>query len=362
MKKWQEIFTKEIGRRLSLQQHVFLCRQLSFAMNGGMSLPDAIGLAGGEQAQRICRQFLEELRMGIQQGKSLSQSLQQSTVQYSPVLTEFVLAGEQNGRLGEAMEQASEYFQQQQRIRQMLLSAMFYPCVLLVLMLVAFSAMFLLVAPTVVQTYQNFDAELPVMTQMILAVSNWLQNRWPVLLLAIVAIAAGSVMAARKVLKKSENRDRVKNRLLKVPILGRLYRQYWFVQIAQAMGLMLSGGMLLVPCLQAVQGIYARSFFALELQELAGQVTDGHSLGECMERCTFMPQMAKQMLAVSEQTGALPQALVQLSSYYQQQFQQRVQTLIGLLEPCFVVLLGLSILVLAGSLFLPLVQSYQYLF
>lgn len=354
---------KNLGlrKKLSLQQQQFICRQLSFALAGGMPLPAALQLVGAETPQAVGRKFLLQLGQQVQQGQSMAQALQQAELDYSPVLLEFVLAGEQNGAMQEAMTQAADYFQQQNQIRQMLVSALFYPVILLILMMAAFSAMFLFVVPAVVQTYENFQAELPFLTRIILSVSAWLQQNWPLLLLACCLGSLLLLGLLQRALRQPERRDGLKGLLLRLPLFGRLYQQYWFIQIAQALGLMLSSGMLLVSCLQAVEQIYRRSLFSLDLKQLAEALQAGHSFGAGLQACSFIPDMAGQMLLVSEQTGALPQAMVQLSCYYQQQFQQRLQTLIHLLEPCFVVLLGLMILLLGGSLFLPLVQSYQYL-
>jgi len=94
---------------------------------------------------------------------------------------------------------------------------------------------------------------------------------------------------------------------------------------------------------------------------LEAALQEGYSFDAAIRNCTFVPSMARQMLAVSEQTGALPETLIQLSQYYQQQVQQRLQRMTSLLEPGFVLILGIGILLMAGSLFLPMVQSYQYL-
>jgi type II secretory pathway component PulF len=124
---------------------------------------------------------------------------------------------------------------------------------------------------------------------------------------------------------------------------------------------MLNSGMLLVNGLHAVTHIYRRSLFADELHLLTDAISTGHPWAYGIEQCTFVPKLAKQMLVLSEQTGTLPKALSQLNLYYQQQFQQKVQLLMSILEPCVIIVLGLGILAMAGSLFLPLVQSYQYL-
>ncbi len=350
-----------LNRKLKMQQMHFICQQLSFALAGGMSLPNALQLVGNEIRPVICSQFLLQISEQVQQGQTMAQAMQNSKIRYSPVLLEFVMAGEQNGTMQEAMEQAADYFQQQNRTKQMLTSALFYPAILCVLMIVAFGAMFLFVVPTVIQTYDNFDAPLPKTTQIVLKISEWMQQQWLLILVLVFLLLILSVIIWRRLRAIPTWCDFIKKFLLRIPLVGKLYQQYWFVQIGQAMGLMLSSGMLLSSCLQAVQQIYHRSLFAQDLEQCNKAFMEGYAFDAALQKCSFIPSMARQMLNVSEQSGALATALLQLSRYYQQQVQQKLHRLVGLLEPCFVILLGFGILLMTGSLFLPLVQSYQYL-
>ena len=347
--------------KLSMQQLRFIAQQLSFAIAGGLSLPRAVELVGSEIEPRICAEFLKQIGNQLAQGMTMAEALQNCSIRYSPVFLEFVLAGEQNGSMQKSMEQAADYFEQQHRTRQMLISAMFYPAVLSVLMVLAFSAMFLFVVPTVIQTYNSFGAELPTMTKVLIESSRWLTENWIAILVLMLLVTLGVCIIWRRIRKQPVWQKRITRVLLYIPFAGKLYQQYWFVQIGQAMGLMLSSGMLLSPCLDAVHSIYRRSLFAAEIRELEQNVSAGYSFPFAIKQCTFVPSMARQLLAVSEQTGALPETFLQLSHYYQQQVQQRIHRLTGLVEPCFVLILGIGILILAGSLFLPMVQSYQYL-
>lgn len=348
-------------QKLSLQQMHFICRQLSFALAGGMSLSRAIALAASEIRPAVCAQFLKEIGEKIENGQSMAQAVQESRIRYSPVFLEFILSGEQNGSMQEAMLQASEYFAEQYRTRQMLASAMFYPLILCILMLCALAAMFLFVVPTVVQTYDNFDAPLPAATQCILQISGWVQEHWMMVPVLLTGLVLTAILFWRRIRKNQVWQKRIARGMLHIPVAGKLYQQYWFVQISQAMGLMLSGGMLLSECAKTLQQIYQRSLFASELKYFSQRLVEGYAFSEAVKECSFVPSMAGQMLMVSEQSGTLAEALLQLSLYYQHQLQQKLHRLAGLLEPCFVIVLGLGILFMTGSLFLPLVQSYQYL-
>lgn len=360
--RFAELMQKPIlKRRLSAKRMYFICQQLSFALESGISLPMALQLAAGELNHRTSRMFLLELQTAMEQGRTISQALAQTEIAYAPVFLEFVLAGEQNGTMTEALQQAAVYFEQQDKTKQMLFSALCYPAILLVLMIAAFSAMLLFVVPAVVSTYQNVQAELPALTQFLLLVGEWLKQYGGMLLCAVALLVLLLMVSARKLLQHTTIRNTVKRMVLMVPLLGTLYQQYWFIQISQGLGLMLGSGMLLVNGLQAVSHIYRRSLFSDELSQLTRMIATGHGWSQGLQQCRFVPKLALQMLIISEQSGTLPKALIQLNRYYQQQFQQKLHLLMSILEPCMIIVMGIGVLAIGGSLFLPLVQSYQYL-
>ena len=173
---------------LSVKRMYFICQQLSFALESGMSLPTAVELAAEELRHKASRRFLQEVYQAMEHGHLASEALRHSGMDYPPVFLEFVLTGEQNGTMKEAMSQAAAYFRQQNQTKQMLFSALCYPAVLLVLMLFAFGAMLMFVVPAVVTTYQNVQAELPQFTQTLLYISNWLKQYWPILLVAMLLL------------------------------------------------------------------------------------------------------------------------------------------------------------------------------
>lgn len=354
---WKKINKK----KMSVKRMYFICQQLSFALESGMSLPAALQLAAGEIRHHTSKRFLREISDAMEQGRLVSEALLTSNVVYPAVFLEFVLAGEQNGTMKEALAQAAEYFQQQNKTKQLLFSALCYPAVLFLLMIIAFVAMLMFVVPAVVSTYQNVQAELPQFTQFLLFAGEWIKQYWVIMIAVFTGLVLILYLCFKRLLKKSFIRNRVKRCLLKIPVIGKLYQQYWFIQIAQGMGLMLGSGMLLVNGLQAVTQIYKRTLFYDELEQLQTDIALGHPWADGLQQCTFIPELARQMLVISERSGTLPKALIQLQQYYRQQFQQSVQVLMSVLEPCMIILLGFGILVIAGSLFLPLVQSYQYL-
>lgn len=338
-------------KRLSSKQMAFICRQLAFAVGSGLPLTASLELIATGNKEPKVKLFLHSFSQAVAKGKNLGEALFALPFQLQPLFVEFILLGEQQGNMSLVMEQAANHFEQQNRLRNMLWTALLYPLLVLGFLLLAAAVMIGFVAPSIVQTYNNFQVEIPTLTRGLLMVSQWLQQYW-YLLLGILLLS---------ILLLIWQYPRWRHYTGHIPFYGVLFRQYSFIQFAQALGLMLSNGMLLKHSLQAMLLIFQQHSLLPELTSLYQAVDTGHSFVQGLNRCSFIPPLAKQMLAVAEESNQLGKCLLKQQEYYQYELEQKLLRSVKLLEPCLIIILGIFVLMMAGSLFLPIVNSYQYL-
>lgn len=338
-------------KSLSNQQIAYLSRQLAFALSSGISLKAALFFLAGECREKKVALFLQELGEKISAGQAPGASIRTMNFRLPPIFVEFVLLGEQQGNMAVVMEQAAEHFERQNKLRNMLWTALLYPLLVLGFLVLAVFSMLIFVLPSIMQTYQNLQAEIPPLTARLLLISQWLQNEWSKLIL-------GSILLVLILLWQYPKWRYLTD---KIPLYGKLYQQYFYIQFAQALGLMLNNGMLLKQSLNSLQIIFERQIFLPQLQNLYYTVDCGESFAQGIEDCRFIPKLAKQMLSVAAESGQLGACLLRQQEYYQQDLEERLLRMVKLLEPMLIMFLGLFILLIAGSLFLPLIQSYQYL-
>lgn len=347
-------------QRLSNKTLALLCRQLSFALSGGMTVMHGLALMMREQKGKK-QLFLQQYAEAIQQGQSLSQALLSTDFIVKPLFLEFVLLGESQGDLSEAMEQAAEYFEQQHRLQNMLVTALLYPALLLIFMQVALVFMMVFVVPAILQTYENFNAPLPFMTSLLVTASVLLQQYGLYAGLALLFLGIGGWHWYQRVKALPYISRCKKALLLKVPFYQKIIKDYYFVQFSQALGLLLKNGVLLMPGLHSMTIIFQNTLFMDEVQKLYQDTERGISFYQSLPQCMFIPPMAQQMLAVGEKSSQLGEMLLRLNRYYQEQLQQFLLRLVKLMEPVLIIVLGGFVLWMAGSLFLPIIGSYQYL-
>jgi len=338
-------------KSLSNQQIAYISRQLAFALNSGISLKAALVFLAGECREKKVALFLQQLGEKISAGQSPGSSILAMNFRLSPLFVEFVLLGEQQGNMALVMEQAAEHFEKQNKLRNMLWTALLYPVLVLSFLLLAIISMLLFVLPSIMQTYHNLQAEIPALTAKLLFFSQWLQQAWPKVMLV------GFLLLGILVWQYPRWRYFTD----KIPFFGQLYRQYFYIQFAQALGLMLNNGMLLKQSLNALQIIFAQKIYLPQLVKLYLTVDGGDTFAAGIAHCQFIPKLAKQMLSVAAESGQLGICLLRQQEYYQQDLEEKLLRMVKMLEPMLIMFLGLFILLMAGSLFLPLIQSYQYL-
>ena len=336
---------------LSNQQIAYISRQLAFALSSGLSLKAALTLLAGECREKKVALFLKLLGEKISAGQAPGASLLEINFHLPPLFVEFVLLGEQQGNMAMVMEQAAEHFEKQNKLRNMLWTALLYPLLVLGFLLLAVIMMLLFVLPSIMQTYQNLQTEIPPLTAKILFFSQWLQEEWSKVILGGILLLFFLIWQYPRWRYLTD----------KLPFYGKLYRQYFYIQFAQALGLMLNNGMLLKQSLKSLQIIFDRQIFLPQLAKLYQAVDRGDSFAEGIASCHFIPKLAKQMLSVAAESGQLPVCLLRQQEYYQQDLEEQLLRMVKMLEPMLIMFLGVFILLMAGSLFLPLIQSYQYL-
>ena len=235
-------------KSLSNQQIAYLSRQLAFALSSGISLKAALFFLAGECREKKVALFLQELGEKISAGQAPGASIRTMNFRLPPIFVEFVLLGEQQGNMAVVMEQAAEHFERQNKLRNMLWTALLYPLLVLGFLVLAVFSMLIFVLPSIMQTYQNLQAEIPPLTARLLLISQWLQNEWSKLIL-------GSILLVLILLWQYPKWRYLTD---KIPLYGKLYQQYFYIQFVQALGLMLNNGMLLKQSLNSLQIIFER--------------------------------------------------------------------------------------------------------
>lgn len=345
--------------KIPLAQLTKLLQYLALLLESGLSLPNVLTTLKQHQNRQDILRLLENLELQIAKGQNLSQAFRSSGFELPPILLKLTAIGEKQGQQARSIAACARYFEEMLLFRQNLFSALLYPLIVLVVMLMAMIAMLIIVVPSLEETYFNLGAPMPLATKMLIEMSSFWLNIGPYLLPLFILSLLGLVLLRQFTFFNL--RQFFVKLLYHLPIIKALLYEGYYCQFARALGQLLSSGVTLTESLAVLKENDSQKVFEKELTALTKQVHLGQPLSVAAAECSFIPIDGRQMIAIGEQSSQLAYLLIKNGDYHWQLFQKRAMWLTKLVEPILIVLLGLMLLFIAASLFLPVINSYHYI-
>lgn len=348
-----------IRPRWSGKEESVATKRLSLLIGSGMSVPDAVGaIAEGARGKR--RGALIAIREATAGGDSFARALTSYPGMFSLFSREVIRVAEESGSLAENLAYLSRELEKRSRLQARLLGALMYPLILLSLTLVLSVSLILFVFPKVLPLFSGLGAALPLSTQMMIALSEFL-SRWGIATLAIVVVIVSAFAISIRYLPRMERTlSRV---LLRVPLIGGMIRAYRLSGIARSLGILLSSGASLPNALANSGRASANLLYAEEFMQVAMRADEGQDLRAALHGTdtTIVPTLARDILAAGEASGALPEAAFHLATYYENEFDEAAGKLSTMVEPVLMILMGLIVGFVAVSMILPIYSITSHL-
>jgi type IV pilus assembly protein PilC len=327
--------------------------QTGAMLEAGLPLLAALEL-NREQAPEHLRTALLAVEQDLKEGNSLARALSKHPRVFPPLMVSMVEAGELGGILPRVFSWLADHYEREDKLFQQIKSALAYPLLVLILTLVCLLIMFVVILPNFAHLLNNMGTELPLPTQMVLGISNFVLKRGLFLLLLVVTW--GGILYA--FLQRPAGIFWWDSALLNLPLIGGLAVKMLSVRFCRVLGALLHNG---VPILQAVNVVKKTLGnqvleHSLSLAELSLQ--EGQGLAKPLAQDKLFPPLVVQLVSSGEETGQLPQFLLKLSDYYDREVERTLQRIIALLEPVLVLLLGLFVGGIVIALLLPILSLF----
>jgi MSHA biogenesis protein MshG len=325
------------------------CRQMATLLKAGVPLLRALkGLEESSTNTRFTR-VLASLQEQLEAGRELSAALRQHPL-FNEYVVSMVRVGETTGRLPEVFRGLATQLAFERENRAAVRSALRYPAFVIATALAALIAVNIFVIPSFAKVYKSLKAELPVITKVLMAVSEAMVNYWPVLLLGSALLVVGAVSAARR----PWGRRIVDTLLLRLPVLGSLVRKAALARFTKSFGLALDSGVPVVLALDVANGTTGNVWLSERIANMKLAAERGDSLARAARGTGVFTPTILQMIAVGEETGALGEMMNEVADHYQREVDHAVKGLAAKIEPLMILVLGGAILVFALGVFLPL--------
>jgi type IV pilus assembly protein PilC len=339
-------------RRISPREFLEFNQELATLLKAGMPLVQSLDLLRGGISDPLFRSVLDAVYERVKAGSALSDAFEEHGALFPRVYTASLMAGERSGSLEVVLRRYVAYTKLAGAVRRKTISALIYPAVLVSLAVVVVSVIVLKLVPAFSEFYASFNADLPLVTRIIVRGSSVLSQN---ILLVLAAIAFAG-MALVYWVRQPGVRLRMDRALLRLPWAGDVARKFSTAQLARTLATLLGGGIPLVNALEIAGRSIGNRHMARELETVAQSVREGQGLAATMRTTGLFPDVAVKMTEVGEATGALQEMLNSLSEFYDEEIETNMDRFVTLVEPVLLITMGLVIAALLLALYMPLFQ------
>lgn len=338
--------------RMSNRRFLSFNQELLVLLRSGLPILQIFDTQIDQMESGPFREVISEIREEIRGGSALSDAFAKFPQSFPPLYVAAMKAGEKTGDLPETLSRFLEYQKRVEAIRAKVKSASFYPLLLTIAATVVVVFLMLFVVPRFTQIYTDANVELPLMTQLLIGLSEIVGRYWYLLLLAAVVC----LPLFKSMVRSTRGRLSVDRMLLRIPFLGGLKVEYALSSFNRTLGTTLASGTPLVTAMQMSRGTLNNLSLEQEMSQATRRVEEGTSLSESLERTGFFPPLALRMVSVGETSGSLTDMLNDIADYYEAEVERRLTRLTTMIEPVLMMTMGLLIAFIIMAMYVPIFQ------
>ena len=328
------------GRRGLKQSEIGdLTQQLSTLLGAGLPLDRSLGILAELAENERVQDTVEKIRNRVREGGSLSEALEERHGVFSRFYINMVRAGEIGGSLDQTLSRMAEYLERSKELKDSVISAMVYPALLVVLAIASLILLMGYVIPQFTPMFEEFGGELPLLTQIVMAVGAALQNYW----WAMLGVALVVLLWFRGQMRRPASRRKWDARFLRLKGAGDVIAKVETARLARTAGTLLVNGVPILSALSIAKNVMSNTVLADDVAEAAKQVKTGTPMARALAINDNFPRLALQMANVGEETGKLDEMLLKVADTYDREVRTTIDRLMALLVPALT--LGLAVLI-----------------
>lgn len=351
-KKPKELFASSQKKITPLDIALF-SRQLATMMKAGVPLVQSFEIVADGLDHPTMVKLVLEIKKEVEAGNSLASALQKHPLYFDSLFCSLVDSGEQSGALETMLDRIAIYKEKSEALKLKIKKAMKYPVTVLIVAAIVTGILLVKVVPTFQELFQGFGAELPAFTQMVINMSEWMQQWWYIILAGVFATIF--IIKQAKARSPAFN-DALDRTVLKLPVVGDIVFKATIARFARTLSTTFAAGVPLVEALDSVAGATGNVVYRNAVNTVKEEVSSGTQLNFSMRTTGVFPPMAIQMVAIGEESGALDSMLDKVASYYEDEVDNAVDGLTSMMEPLIMSFLGVVIGGLIVAMYLPIFQ------
>lgn len=333
-----------------------LTRQLATMMKAGVPLVQSFDIVADGLENKGLQELVTNIRNDISSGTSFAGALRKHPKHFDDLYCNLVDSGEKAGALEQMLDRIATYLEKTENLKKKVKKAMTYPIAVIVVAIIVTAILLVKVVPQFESLFRGFGADLPVFTQMVVNLSEWLQSWWFVVLITI----AGTIFLFKEAIRRSQKfSDFVDKLVLKLPVIGEILDKSAVAKFGRVLSTTFAAGVPLVDALDSVAGATGNALYRDAIDRIKNDVSSGTQLQASMRQQNVFPVMAVQLTAIGEESGNLDEMLAKVAEHYEAVVDDMVDNLTALMEPMIMAVLGVLVGGLIIAMYLPIFQMGQ---
>jgi len=337
-------------KSISLKEISILCRLFFTMIDAGLPLISCLDVLIEQTDNPRMKKALQDVYKKVKEGETLSRSLGDHPRIFPTLMINMVEAGEVGGVLDDVLGRLASHFEKEHKMNEKIKTAMTYPTVVMSMALLAVIFILTFVLPTFVQMFAAMNKELPLLTRILLAISDFLRNYAPVLLVGLVASGYGLKIAYQK----EKTRKIIDSLILRLPVVGMLSRKIGIARFSRTLSTLLRGGVPILTALTVVQKTIGNLIIVAALEQAQSGIKEGVSLATTLAQSKVFTPMVVQMISIGEESGALEKMLEKVADFYESDVDDVISRLSTIIEPVIIGVLGVVVGLIITSIMMPL--------
>ena len=343
-------------QKISAKEISIFTRQLSTLLGAGIPLVPSFTVLLAQTRNPLLQKILAQIRADLNEGKSLTASMENFPRIFPPFYINMVKAGEASGTINLVLERLADFSEGQQELVSKIRSALAYPLIMLLVGSLVILLLMTFVVPKITGIFADMEQTLPMITIVLIAVSNFLKSFWWLILLIVFA-----GIAAFKYFTTGTQAGRAfwDSFRLKAPVWGAVNMKIAIARFSRTLATLLQSGVPLLSAMEIVRNVVNNVYIGEAINRAAKEVEEGQSLAAPLAASGLFPPMVTEMIAIGEQTGSLEKMLNRIAVAYETEAQSDVMVMTSLLEPVMILLMGLIVGFIVFSILLPIFEMNQ---
>lgn len=344
--------------KVTIREVAVFSKQFSAMINAGITMMRCLRVLESQTDNKLFKEVISKIRDSVTGGLPLSQSLAQHPKVFPRLYIAMIKAGEESGSLDKTLMRLSVHLEKEVNLKDEIKSAMTYPAVIAVMMVLIVSVLMVFVIPTFERMFEGLGSALPTPTKILMGISRNMKSFWYIY---ILVVCFGIPFAYKSFYATPPGRLIIDRLRLKAPVFGLLNRKISVARFTRTLGTLLSSGVPIIGALSIVEEVADNVIIESAISRVRNSIKEGETIAEPLEASNVFPPMVTNMIAVGEESGALDEMLNKVADFYDAEVEAMVKSLTSLLEPLLITVMGVMVGGIVIALLLPLFKMIAVL-